>query len=306
MRKLKGAEKLTASAMIILDDNTSITRVKGARDNCYLLNAQKFTKVGREVPKPIREVIGEIALDINGVVVEPVIQMQDVQPFMITESAPVRGALLNYLTGISIASSVKKEINQEIFRLKKKRQAKDEELGKTVKRIKRYRDLDKARSTLEMIRSKCTLIQRGEGQVAVIRDLSGQLAGVKKRLLPLKNAVHAIKPLAVAGLRLTRQLNGIANLCGQLKVVDARIASLSSVDEAKQKAEEIRVLTKKLDILEHRRKVIGGHLHELEKLNKRIGQVETSAETMRKAVKGIKRCSKCGSVLNHDANCVHN
>ena len=92
-------EKLTTTATLVLDDWTKITRIKGNNINEYHLNDEKFTSVGRSgVPEPIAEILGTLSLPFGKDLV-PFIAMQDELPFMVFESAPSKGSLLNYLTG---------------------------------------------------------------------------------------------------------------------------------------------------------------------------------------------------------------
>lgn len=135
-------ERLTTTVILKTVCGHTIKRIKGEGINEYWLDNEKFTSVGRGgPPAPIAELLGVPVLPFGKDLI-PFIGMQDELPFMVFESAPCKGSLLNYLTGVDVGDRMRKAITKEARQLTVEINRNVEAIQDEKEELKKYADLD--------------------------------------------------------------------------------------------------------------------------------------------------------------------
>lgn len=163
-REVEGVVK-KAEAYVTFTDGTVLGRIKGDKINQYTMNGEMWEKFGTNIPSPIQDYIDDIELA-KGTKILPNIHMQDDPAFMVFESSSVRGALVNYLTGIDVGDRMKKGFNKTLKEIKTSRAALEnareenlESLGKfgnTKAHLKKVSSLEEFSSELKCADEKLT------------------------------------------------------------------------------------------------------------------------------------------------------
>ena len=229
-------ERLTSVVTLELDSETRIVRIKGDKDNRYFLDDEEFTKVGRAVPDPILDAIGNTRLP-NLQDIIPFVGMQSELPFMIFESGPTKGGLLNYLTGIDIADRMRKNISKESRGLSRDINAAKELIESHEEQLEQYvhaEDLDKR---VKQVREKCTEWENLYFKIENLKRINGKLKTNKKKykdrrqyILAAKKCVAKCERFSAATIALVK-INNYLRTAAQSK---QKIALVKSCNAAAQ------------------------------------------------------------------------
>ena len=228
-------EPLVASACIEYTDGVKITRVRGPKVNKYLFFdgtvEHSFEKFGRTgIPTPIQEYLGKTKLSINTDIV-PGIAMQDEQPFMVFESGPTKGSLINYLTGVDVADKIKKDLSSEVRAYNKQVTNDEARIEDIEAELQDYNDLDSQLKKLEAVEAKEELNTRHRASIRMLDDYDGlvKLSVIKNlRIQELETIMAAFSNLPNQAKQLEAQERclELARRCLRHKPVLGAIAKL--------------------------------------------------------------------------------
>jgi DNA repair ATPase RecN len=96
-----------------LDDGSRVTRVKGAKVNKYIVNGEEFERLGDSMPDKVREVLGYVGVLVDDSEIPVTISGQGVEPFLLSESAPVRAKLLGMISGLDVIDKALREMQKD-------------------------------------------------------------------------------------------------------------------------------------------------------------------------------------------------
>jgi hypothetical protein len=215
MRRKENGEILDASVKLIfegLNEDIIIVRVRGKHENSYILNDKKFTGFGSEVPAPIKQILGTMFIKLGNVELCPVIAgVDNPLPFLVYESAPTRGSLLNYLTGIDIAEKIKKTISREI--------------------CEKQNGLHSIEASLSSHRVELKTYNGVEEQFVRCQELRGQFDSLAASVAQYEKAIADLELLESSSTEINRLatlieqlgscLAAAANACTQRRLLDA-------------------------------------------------------------------------------------
>jgi len=279
----------TASVRMVDTEGNAVKRIRGPKINRYILNGDKFDKFGRDVPEPIKEYFGKLGIQCGNVELRPFISMDEEQPFLIFESGPVRGSVLNYLTGIDVADKIKKSFSKEAGALKKEQKVKKQNIKELKTKLKKFKNLEELQGRETKVQGRLvTLIQR-ENKLEELKELSGKLSEIKKGIKFNKGVLEKAKPVQQLADRLRAKeqvLKGVERLVNAyrgiatLKVIKSRLKGLKILlDTVAESEEKLKLVQKAIGIGETKVKL------------------EKELVVLREKLSKYKKCKKCGSVI---------
>lgn len=95
------------------DDGSSVTRIKGPKVNKYVVNGEEFERLGDSMPKKVVEVLGAASVFIDDNEIPVTISKQGVEPFLLSESAPVRAKMLGMISGLDVIDRALREMQKD-------------------------------------------------------------------------------------------------------------------------------------------------------------------------------------------------
>jgi len=253
-------ERLTATVEMHLDSGVIITRTKGNNINEYRLSTceDPFTSVGRGAPPaPVLDVLGQVQLPMDKSII-PFLGTEDELPFMISESGPTRGGMLNYLTGIDIGDRMRKGCKKDIRAITADINSHENQKKEVEVRLEKYAELDKMESKLEKIQKADAKIVRMQEKLAKVKSLASKLkkhkVKIKYRKVFLVKARRVIKvgSLYCALDALWTQVK--AHTCSKARVnaVLACKGSIKGLDKQQVKVSKVKdSLSKLYDLRAH-------------------------------------------------------
>jgi len=271
-------ERLTSSACIEWDDGIRIKRVKGDDINAYYLDDEEFTKVGRGgPPEPIADIIGITMLPFGNSLM-PIIAMQDELPFMVFESAPNKGSLINYLTGADVGDRMRKDINKEA-------RSRNAELNRNLAEIERLdAELDKYK-TLDKLKKKLNKAQNLKNKATTYYSRRRQLADIAFHLTAFE-----IKKLSKEK-KIERYTIAITVATECVNIQNA-IDGLKTYNRMQVTAQCVKASEALLNRAESQAAIYTQHSHKkaaMEELNKQYIKVTKSLDLRRSDIKKLEK-----------------
>jgi DNA repair exonuclease SbcCD ATPase subunit len=281
-------EAKTANVKIIFEDGTRVQRIKGDNENKYIFNDEEFTGFGTKVPQVISEYFGKIKLDINGVEIRPGIMMDFDPTFLQSESAPVRGGVMNYLTGVQLIDKGRKEFaktsgsnTREINALEKSIKAQDEE-------VKVYESLPELNQLYKDVAVLCKRLQVVQDKYQAVNKLCLRLKTCKAKL------AHSIIPKG--------SLDGLKKAYDDVQSIRISRTKLSNVNLKLIELQKIKI--KPVDLVP-----LKNSIEEISKCAILFSRAVSTSEKLKQAVASFealkikiksydgKRCGECGNKI---------
>ena len=154
------------SVKIVLDNECSIEKIKGNKENAYVIvkNCETFRldAIGKVVPQEVRTLLGVFPMEIDKDEIILNVAPQIAVPFMLTESSTFRMKVFNKLTGNDILDLVNQSFNRDILR---------------VGRDAKMRQVDLENRKLELGEIKI----KEERQKLLVSTIKSEFSGVQKR-----------------------------------------------------------------------------------------------------------------------------
>jgi len=122
------------------DDGSSVARIKGAKVNKYIVNGEEFERLGDSVPKQVIEVLGGASVFIDDNEIPVTISKQGVEPFLLSESAPVRAKMLGMISGLDVIDRALREMQKDSNQTDKDIKISEGILTQQEKELKDVRD----------------------------------------------------------------------------------------------------------------------------------------------------------------------
>ena len=229
-------DPLVASVCIEYADGVKITRTRGPKVNAYYFfdgtKKHTFEKFGRSgIPAPIQEYLGKTKLPINSDLV-PNIAMQDEQPFMVFESGPTKGSLINYLTGVNVADKIKKDLSSEVRAYNKEVVASETRLDDVCAELLQYEDLSGQLRTLEKIEARLDLVTQCKKAICILEgytEMKAKAIQVEQQIKDTEVILTAFSnlPTQVKQQKATEDCLELARRCLRRKPVLGAIAVLT-------------------------------------------------------------------------------
>jgi len=244
-------ERLDTQAHYHFSDGTIIKRIKGDSVNEYWLDDEKFTSVGRGgAPDPIAEIFGTVALPFGKDLV-PFIAMQDDKPFMVFESAPAKGSLLNYLTGVDVGDRMRKDLSRESRSITMELKRNAVVLDETETELLLYKNLDELQNRVDALTKLSALHEDTESKICAIGNERDNLKKATVKLNKYNEWLIKCKPLATQAkayeangyiLELLQQLKQVSTQTTNILPLSARLNALGKLIE-EQDTEVQKVLS---------------------------------------------------------------
>lgn len=282
-------ERLTAYACIVLNTGVRIARTKGNNINAYYLDDEEFTKVGRGgPPEPILDILGQLELPFGKDLV-PCIAMQDELPFAVFESAPNKGSLLNYLTGVDIGDKMRKDINKEARRRNTEIKRNLDSIEQIEAELEKYPDLDAMHERME----KGQIIERRiEGYAKEIYKLFKVENAAKSINAKIKHGTHSVKCLErtievgdnlIATWKAVRLLETLKGMQGASKHIKASEGLLMVAEDASKQCVKYCALIKQANSV----------FEQVEDIEDDILEAKSQIKSLEKELAKYEECDKC-------------
>lgn len=134
--------RLTTTVEAHLSTGIVVSRIKGNSINSYKVGNEEFTSTGRSVvPAQVQKVLRNVELPF-GKELTPCMALPDEPPFMIFESGPTRGSLINYLTGVDLADKIKRDLAKDASSLTHSINTSEERIKRISEELQDYADVD--------------------------------------------------------------------------------------------------------------------------------------------------------------------
>lgn len=273
----KSGDKIhEASIKMVFDDGSYIVRSNGPKQgNVYKFNDQKFSGFGRSIPEPILEHIGKITIDLGTAEISPCLSrcIPNEPPFLLDETAPTRGSILNYLTGIDIADKIKRELNKDIRASKKETKWLDSKINGVEEELGQYDGIDLLSKRVLKLKREYAEYQELVGKLEERKQLRTKRSKLGKSIKAEKKKVALLQPLVrrysnlVQLERLLRRLTGTSNqLVGLHKVVamESRVGMLKTTIKKVELAEGLLREDKRVKTMKGRVKKLEEKLQEFD------------------------------------------
>lgn len=274
-----------ASIKMVFDDGSYIIRANGPKNgNVYKFNSQKFTGFGRSIPEPIVEHIGKIVLELGNVELTPSIStcVPNEPPFLLDQTAPMRGSILNYLTGIDIADKIKRELNKSIRADKKETKWLDGKVQSVEVELEQYGGIDE-------LSERAVKLKKAYGKYQDIKEKLKERKKVKTKSSKLRKAIEEKKAAIVA---LRPLVNRYATLCrleellGQLTSVSNQLPGLRKVVATGSRISTLKVSIQTVQLLE-----------ECNRLSKAVQKRKSRVKVLEEQLQEFDVCPECGRPL---------
>jgi len=119
----KEGSKVT-EVTLVLDNDTSITRIKSNTVNSYVLKVKDqseitFDSIGKNIPEEIKKVLQLTTIEVDNEEINLNVAHQLSMPFLLDKSATFRTKLFNKLTGNHIIDKVLQSFNKDLLHISK-------------------------------------------------------------------------------------------------------------------------------------------------------------------------------------------
>lgn len=295
MRRIAGDEMKTAHVKLVFEDGTVIERVRGKNENKYILDGQEFSGFNRAVPDPIVEHIGKTKIKFGNTELCPIIHEVGGALFMVDDTGPIKGSVLNYLTGIDIADKIKKDVSKEIRTIRDNLVFATHSLEDGREELKKCKGLKELCKMYEKVSAKQLEIGVLKSTVEQAEEMIAEHRLVAKKATAYGEFVRDVGPRCKSGLH-------------TIAVLDA-YKSLSETIAALARVKHVTVIGSRVDALK-------GLLVKAEEMRKRIEQAESLLsnlaitskhirndvklrEQAEKELEKCKVCPTCGQVVKN-------
>lgn len=210
----------TTSVKIIFDDDTIIQRIKGDGINKYIVDDEVYENFGYSIPQQVLKKIKIYPFVTNKENFNVHISMQDEQPFLIHESAPVKASVLDTLTGNSVLQKAISSFNKENIQISKDIGTLEDTIKDDEETLKKIPDLNEAQKRIDnvnkMIADKMVRVVRVSYYSGLKQDYDKQIF-IKQKTSKLKLDLGPIKKMLDESTILKEDLKKLKNLKEDLK-----------------------------------------------------------------------------------------
>jgi len=285
-KRLKSSKNAEVSARLVFDDGTTIARAKVGTENIYLFNDERFTGFGRNVPAQIEEFIGKLELDLGNVELEPWMAFADSSSFLHHDSAPVRGSVLNYLTGIDVADKIKKKIIKEHNATKSS--IKDfEELEIEGKRLlKKYRVLKKTKKKIKSANRSFAAYEKICEKINVCEEAKEKLSKLAKEKKALDKFIDRAGKVLATGKRYLL----VEQVLSLLQAHNKQAAALCGVAGLKGRMAAVNGVSDRLI-------AVSKTLQMVQDFSMEDARLKNSIKDAKKELSKYDKCPECGSIV---------
>ena len=289
----KGVSKCSAKAKI---DDLSICRIKGKKENRYLINGDYCNDVAGKVPVETIK-IGFVEIKAGRVSLYPNLGFSsEVEPlFMIGESVNIRYALLAYLTGVDKIEKALRKYKTKIRENNVRLGMLSEEKGQLEKEIKKLDPLIEIKSTVKEVIKKGEEMIRIDDTINFLQTLLDKTEEINKKIMHVKYILSALTKLGfnTLDLRIKETMNSsvIIDLLYSFIIIAEEMERTEFKMNAFQVKEKIESNFIKInECMEIRKK-----LNELIMILEEISGITGTFAEIKVKLEKFKNCPLCGS-----------
>ena len=290
------------------DDGSSITRIKGAKVNKYIVNGEEFERLGDSMPKKVVEVLGNASVFIDDNEIPVTISKQGVEPFLLSESAPVRAKMLGMISGLDVIDRALREMQKDANQTDKDIKIAEGILNQQEKELKDVRDelLIKEPMYLaldEAVKSYYVDSQKRDVLTALRHDLGFldvDIEAAKSTMLVLDVVVNSISFDRL--LRAQEKWNRLLSLREHYRQVEISVAQLKTVsdrllgmdfDDMNSRLEVMKVNREQVQRLDKHKRELGDIDFAIKTLADDVVKGKTVLNSLRKELSGFGVCPFC-------------
>jgi DNA repair protein SbcC/Rad50 len=256
---------------IWLDSRIMVSRRKGEKVNEYVITeedkvAETFERLGNDVPKRVREILGQCDVTVDEEEIPVTIANQEQGTFLMDQPAPVRAKLFGKISGLDVIDRALKEIQSDVY--------------------KAERDIRDGEAVLEEYKSKETSLKE---ELDVIdgpyKELSWRIAALSEK---------------------KRKADFLRSKLAAIQAIDRQIRLDSfSLKMSKESLELIDIRMKKVDVLLKRKTLLERAFQDMQsaiQLLKEEAAKKEEAKALQEEtlseLKRLKRCPLCGGEIS--------
>jgi exonuclease SbcC len=256
---------------IILDNGTVVSRRKGEDVNEYVIIeedkvAETFERLGNDVPKRVREILGSCDVTIDEEDIPVTIANQEHGTFLMDQAAPVRAKLFGKISGLDVIDRALKEIQSDTY--------------------KSERDIRDGEAVLEEYKTKEVSLKKEFDTIdAPYKELSWRIASLSEK--------------KCRSDFLRTKLDGLQAIDRQIRV-DGFIlkASKEALGAIEIKMETVDTLLKKKTVLEKAFQDMQSTIQLLKEAQQDKKEAEEEQEETLSQLKKLRRCPLCGGEVS--------
>jgi len=287
---------------VVFDDGNEITRLKGPKVNSYIVNQETFERLGDDVPEKVRRAIGSTGVWIDDYFVPVSLSKQGAEPFLLSESAPVRAKLLGMISGLDLIDKALREMQKDGNQLDKEMkvtegiwQEQDKECqkldGEMAAHEPIYKELDWRRTAYESKVNKYQLWLSVRDSIAKIDD---DMAAHRAGMTTHKTIMDAVSFDRILDLykqwdRLTKTLDSYSQIQETIRHTTVALKEASiDFDATKATLDELRErvqLKERLDKAWSDRRLLNKEIadceYSIERENEKLDKAHKEMEALR-------------------------
>jgi len=284
--------KKDTKVSVTFDSEDTVVRRRG-KDNCYLVNDQKFKALGTKVPEEVSDLFNMD--DVN-------MQPQWQSYFMLDQSSGQVARSLNAISGLEDMDLSMKAINSKI-------KDSNTEVSNLAEDIKECEEEIEALSWIDAAKTELQDISSIHDKIAEKRQEQGSLASlltryetlqIELKTLPDFSALPTIKELLQLDEHIESLVDGadkLQVLVGKEATLQEQLSELDFVPKAKQDLEVCQQMHQQILADIESRSCLVKKLSELNDIQKSLDDVQKHTDDCRKAVK------KCHSEIDVCPTC---
>jgi len=249
-------------ATLILNDGTSVRRIKSSTENAYSIirgdEEKRFDAIGKAVPEAVRTLLGVAPMNVDGSELILSVAPQIALPFLLSDSGTFRMKIFNKLTGNDILDKVSQSVNKDSLRVKRERKIREEDLSKTKDEYESVYDQFKSKKKVfEEVSGILKKTQKKAERIETVEEYQSRLKNKRVALSEARKRFEAIKypePAIVGVLKSRSDKIGLVSRLVQdsgekrallSSVTDRldRVKTPKTVDSLKSRATTLKSLT---------------------------------------------------------------
>ncbi len=244
----------TVEVTVYTDQGDVITRGRSKKESYYILNGDKYTGIGTDVPEPITKALPISSLNIS---------RQHEGHFLLSGSKPDASRYIFSLIGLeemdkslSVAESKRRGLNSQHISM-------TEELETKKERFKKYKNVPEMVERLHILEKMNTRLQALQSQKSGLQSILSSIASIETHLIPIPE-IDSILTLVLENRDLVKNSTNLANIIDtynaiavpctleQVKEAEDALLSLNSLQEGIYAiAKQSKQLRAELDVIQN-------------------------------------------------------
>lgn len=281
------------TSVTITGDFGEITRIKGGKENSYILNDQTYKAFGTGIPQPVFEALNMGELNF---------MRQLDPPFILSKSGSELASFLNRLINLEVIDNSLAKIKQSVTAVKRQADACEENIVRLIQSLDNYTDIDDMEKCVQNVEQLSAKINKKSATVNELikqtlyfqdnQEQFGNMAWVAKADRQLQKVIAKISKLE----QIQAERNSLSITLSALKKADMKYKSCFDTKPLETKLKGLLTDLSKIDKLENRITAINKHTDDYTNYSKIATDKQIELNKLENELKQTKpkTCPVCG------------